>query len=136
MLLQNNTNLTLLGFDYGPKKIGVSIGNTISGTASPLKILHGRSKIEGFNAVKSEILHWDPGLVVVGFPSHRDGSLHPFANNCKKFARKISTVTGKKVRLVDESYTSVLSKGRGHDDARAAALILQVVLDELFSANK
>ena len=129
-------NSTLIGFDYGLRKIGVSIGNTVNGVASPLKILYGKSKIEGLNAAKEEVFFWDPELIVVGFPSHFNGSIHPFANNCKKFARNISFETGKEVRLVDESYTSVLSKGKGQDDARAAALILQVVLDELFYANK
>ena len=134
--MQEKINSTLLGFDYGLRKIGVSIGNTVSGVASPLKILYGRSRVEGFNAARDEVLFWDPELIVVGFPSHFDGSVHPLANNCERFARNISFETGKKVRLVDESYTSVLSKGNGQDDARAAALILQVVLDELFYANK
>ena len=129
-------NSTLIGFDYGLRKIGVSIGNTVSGVASPLKILYSKSKIEGFKAAKEEVFFWDPELIVVGFPSHFNGSIHPFANNCKRFARNIGFETGKEVRLVDESYTSVLSKGKDQDDARAAALILQVVLDELFYANK
>ena len=134
--MQEKINSTLIGFDYGLRKIGVSIGNTVNGVASPLKILYSKSKIEGLNAAKEEVFFWDPELIVVGFPSHFNGSIHPFANNCKKFARNISFETGKEVRLVDESYTSVLSKGKGQDDARAAALILQVVLDELFYANK
>ena len=134
--MQEKINSTLIGFDYGLRKIGVSIGNTVNGVASPLKILYSKSKIEGLNAAKEEVFFWDPELIVVGFPSHFNGSIHPFANNCKRFARNISFETGKEVRLVDESYTSVLSKGKDQDDARAAALILQVVLDELFYANK
>ena len=134
--MQEKINSTLLGFDYGLRKIGVSIGNTVSGVASPLKILYGRSRVEGFNAARDEVLFWDPELIVVGFTSYFDGSEHPLAINCKKFARKISLETGKEVRLVDESYTTVLSKGTGQDDARAAALILQVVLDELFFSSK
>ena len=125
-----------MGFDYGLKKIGVSIGNTVSGVASPLKILYSKSKIDGIKAAMEEVFFWDPDLIVVGYPSHFDGSVHPLAINCKRFARNISFETGKKVRLVDESYTSVLSKGKGQDDARAAALILQVVLDEVFYANQ
>ena len=134
--MSNKLKSTLLGFDYGLKKIGVSIGNTVSGKASPLKTLYGNSKSQGLQAAKQEIFFWDPDLIVVGFPQYSDGSDHPLAKNCKKFARKISLETGKQVRLVDESYTSVLSRGKGPDDARAAALILQVVLDELFYANK
>ncbi|MCW8891502.1 MAG: Holliday junction resolvase RuvX, partial [Sedimenticola sp.] len=30
---------TLLGFDYGTKKIGIAVGQTITGTASPLVTL-------------------------------------------------------------------------------------------------
>ena len=53
--MQEKINSTLIGFDYGLKKIGVSIGNTISGVASPLKILYSKSKIEGFKAAKEEV---------------------------------------------------------------------------------
>ena len=58
--MQEKINSTLIGFDYGLKKIGVSIGNTVSGVASPLKILYSKSKIEGFKAAKEEIFFWDP----------------------------------------------------------------------------
>ena len=92
--------------------------------------------MKGLRRLRKRVFFWDPELIVVGFPSYFDGGMHPLANNCKRFARNISFETGKKVRLIDESYTSVLSKGKGQDDARAAALILQVVLDELFYTNK
>ena len=96
--MQEKLNSTLIGFDYGLRKIGVSIGNTVSGVASPLKILYSKSKIEGFKAAKEEIFFWDPEFIVVGFPSHLDGRTHPLANNCKRFARNISFETGKKGR--------------------------------------
>ena len=134
--MPEKNNSTFLGFDYGLKRIGISIGNTISGKASPLKILHQKTLNGGFKAAKEKILLWDPELVVVGCPSNIDGSVHPFAHKCKKFARKINIETNKKVRLVDESYTSALSKGESYDDARAATLILQAFLNELFAADK
>ena len=68
--MQENINSTLIGFDYGLRKIGVSIGNTVSGVASPLKILYSKSKFEGFKAAKEEVFFWDPELIVVGFPSY------------------------------------------------------------------
>ena len=96
-------------------------------------ILSARYNVSGTIKIQKMFSEW---LSTAGFPTYFDGSTHPLANNCKRFARNISFETGKKVRLVDESYTSVLSKGNDQDDARAAALILQVVLDELFYANK
>ena len=106
------------------------------GSLLHLKFYIVSQKFRGLRQLRKKFFFWDPELIVVGFPSHFNGSIHPFANNCKRFARNISFETGKEVRLVDESYTSVLSKGKDQDDARAAALILQVVLDELFYANK
>ena len=49
-----------MGFDYGLKKIGVSIGNTVSGVASPLKILYSKSKSEGIKAAKEEVFFGIP----------------------------------------------------------------------------
>ena len=126
------TDNIILGFDFGTVKIGVAIGNTVSWKASPLKIIREKSSKMRLIVARNEVLYWNPALVVVGIPRYKDCSVHPNAENCKKFANNISSLTKKLVRLEDESYTSVLSKGKGDDDARAATLILQGALDEIF----
>lgn len=34
---------TLLGFDFGPRKIGIAVGQTITGSATPLVTLRSRN---------------------------------------------------------------------------------------------
>ncbi len=125
------TNNIILGFDFGTVKIGMAIGNTVSWKASPLKIIREKSSKMRLIVARNEVLYWDPALIVVGVPRYKDDSMHPNAVRCRRFATNISSSTKKLVRLEDESYTSVLSEGKGDDDARAATLILQGALDEI-----
>ena len=129
--LKETSNI-ILGFDFGTVKIGMAIGNTVSWKASPLKIIREKSSKMRLIVARNEVVYWDPVLIVVGVPRYKDDSTHPNAERCKKFAENISASTKKLVRLEDESYTSVLSDGKGDDDARAATLILQGALDEIF----
>ncbi len=119
----------LLGFDFGLKKLGVAIGNTYSYQAKPLKTIFVSNKIERIKAVKKEILEWNPNYIVVGIPFLPDGNRHPFAEKCEKFAMHLENVFKINVILEDERWSSVLAKGNGPDDAIAAAIILQGVLN-------
>ena len=124
-----------LGFDYGIKRIGVAIANSINLKARPLKVLIATSKKCQQELVDKEVLEWRPSLFVVGLPVNVNGSRHKFANECEKFARLLESTYKTKVILADERWTSVLAKGPGLDDARAAAIIFQGVLDDKNQAN-
>ena len=59
---------TLLGFDYGTAKIGIAVGQSITGTASPLITLRAvRQHPTGSGG--DLILSWQPSALVVGLPA-------------------------------------------------------------------
>ncbi len=70
---------TLMAFDFGERRIGVAIGNTITGGARPLTVVESERREERFSRIADLLREWAPDRLVVGLPVHPDGSPHPFA---------------------------------------------------------
>ena len=120
---------TILAFDFGEKRIGVAVGNTISKTAQALKIIQGKNQDEKFKAIEALIQEWQPQLLVVGLPTHPDGAEHEMTLKAKRFGNQLHGRYQKEVVWVDERYTSI--SVQDGNDALAAQLILQQYLDTL-----
>jgi putative Holliday junction resolvase len=125
--------LTLMAFDFGEKRIGVAIGNVITGGARPLTVIEEERRDARFAKIDALIREWGPDRLVVGLPVYPDGATHPFASRCQRFANQLAGRFGLPVSLEDERYTSALAPERGQVDAQAAAILLQGVLDTLSS---
>ena len=120
---------TILAFDFGEKRIGVAVGNTITKTAEALKIIQEKNQDEKFNAIEALIQEWQPQLLVLGLPTHPDGAEHEMTQKAKRFGNQLHGRFQKEVVWVDERYTSV--SVQNGNDALAAQLILQQYLDTL-----
>jgi putative holliday junction resolvase len=120
---------TILAFDFGEKRIGVAVGNTITKTAEALKIIQEKNQDEKFKAIENLIEEWQPQLLVVGLPTHPDGAEHEMTLKAKRFGNQLHGRFQKEVVWVDERYTSVSIQDG--NDALAAQLILQQYLDTL-----
>jgi len=120
---------TILAFDFGEKRIGVAVGNTITKTAEALKIIQEKNQDEKFKAIEALIQEWQPQLLVVGLPTHPDGAEHEMTLKAKRFGNQLYGRFQKEVVWVDERYTSV--SVQDGNDALAAQLILQQYLDTL-----
>lgn len=123
---------TLLAFDFGLRRIGVAIGNTLIRQARPLQVIDAATNEAKFAHIATLIETWQPALCVVGLPLHPDGAEHDMTLRCRRFANQLHGRYGVATQLVDERYSSaVLSARRGVAiDAEAAALILQHYFDE------
>ena len=120
---------TWLAFDFGEKRIGVAIGNTLTGGARPLCVLPASPVTDRFTRIAALIREWAPVAFVVGLPVYPDGENHPFAARCSRFANQLHGRFGLPVILEDERYTSALAPGDDAVDAEAAAILLQGLLD-------
>ena len=121
----------LLAFDFGLKRIGVAVGNTILKRAQPLKIIHAESNAAKFAAIDELIKEWKPSRCIVGLPLHPDGAEHEMTARCRRFANQLHGRFGVDTVLVDERYSSaVLNEKRDKPmDDQSAALILQQYFD-------
>ena len=132
----------LLGFDFGTKRIGVAVGNSISGTARPLTTLHGEHNGHRFAAIAELIREWEPSALVVGLPCHDDGTPHELTRLCRRFAQRLEGRFDLPTLLVDERYTSTSASSQLAEmgirgikqkpllDQVAAQQILQAYFDE------
>ncbi|EEO28115.1 Holliday junction resolvase RuvX [Oxalobacter paraformigenes] len=128
----NASPTVILAFDFGLKRIGCAIGNDLSKSARPLKIIRAEANDKRFAEIGELIVEWQPAKLVVGLPSHPDGTEHDMTRRCRRFANQLHGRFALDTILVDERYTSsVLNFKPGQaDDAHAAALILQQYFDE------
>jgi putative holliday junction resolvase len=127
---------TLLGFDYGTRKIGVAVGQTLTGTANPLETLQLVNHKPDWEGIARLIAEWRPEALVVGLPLDVDDSETDATAPALRFSRQLEGRFHLKVHLADERYTSFEARDRlGHKakrwedyDAVAAKLILETWL--------
>ena len=122
---------TVLGFDFGLKRIGVAVGNTLLKQAQPLAVIRAATNDEKFATIADLMQQWKPALCVVGLPLHPDGAEHEMTARCRRFANQLHGRFDVRTVLVDERYSSaVISHQRGDTiDDLAAAIILQQYFD-------
>ncbi|MES9969553.1 MAG: Holliday junction resolvase RuvX [Candidatus Thiodiazotropha sp.] len=129
---------TLLGFDYGSRKIGVAVGQTVTGTATALETLHLVNHRPDWKRIESLINEWRPQALVVGLPLDVDDSETDATQPALRFSRQLEGRFHIKVYLADERFSSFEARDRlGHKakrmedyDAVAAKLILETWLNE------
>lgn len=129
---------TVLAFDFGLKRTGVALGNTLTGGARPIGTIETAENDKRFARVAQLIDEWRPDLLVVGLPLGNDGSETPIAKRARRFGQQLGGRFGLPVKFVDERYSSAvvedaIKPGRSDKaavDAAAAAVILQAWLDQ------
>jgi putative holliday junction resolvase len=131
----------VLAFDFGTRRVGVAVGNTLVRAAQPLTTIAQEGADERFAAIGALIAEWRPQHLVVGLPVHADGTPHEMTMRSQRFARQLEGRFGLPVSLVDERYTTEEAearlaacgrggrRGRAERDAIAAQLILQAYFD-------
>lgn len=130
---------TIMAFDFGEKRIGVAIGETLLGAARALTTIAESANDRRFAAIGKLVAQWRPARLVVGLPRHIDDSEHAFAARCERFARQLAGRYRLPVELADERYSSAVAetslpgdkrKNKARLDAEAAAVILQAWFDQ------
>ena len=130
-----------LAFDFGERRIGVAIGDSLVGIAHPLCTIDCESKADRFARIAGLVAEWQPQALVVGLPLHADGTEHDMTRLARRFAQRLKSRHPLPVWLVDERHTSILAESmlneaglRGRKQKRvldqvAAQAILQTWFD-------
>ena len=114
----------VLAFDYGTRRIGVAIANTLTRVARPLSTVQGDTAARWADIARL-IADWVPAQLVVGIPRHPDGAAHEMTARAEKFARQLQGRFRLPVARVDERYSTTAVGDARDVDAAAAAVILQ-----------
>jgi len=133
---------TLLAFDFGKKRIGIAVGNTLVRQANPLATIKDEKTDTRFARIESLLKEWQPSALVVGLPYNDDGSPHELTALCRRFANRLKGRFNLPTILVDERYTSLAASEQLNEegihgrkqkhliDQYAAQQILQSYFDE------
>jgi len=81
--------LTVLGLDYGPRRIGVAVGQSLTGTARPLATLHAVRNQPDWRRLAQLVADWRPQALVVGLPLNMDGSRQVMTQRAQRFMRQL-----------------------------------------------
>lgn len=109
---------TILSFDFGLRRIGVAVGQDVTGSASPLGVVANRESGVDHDAIAALVREWRPSRLVVGMPAHADGSPTELKAPIEAFIDELGRY-GLPVDTIDERHTSVEAE-RVLKDARQA----------------
>lgn len=96
----------VLAFDFGTRRIGVAVGQTLTGTARALGALPCHDGTPEWAAVDTCVSQWAPARLVVGLPYNMDGTDTTTTAACRAFGEKLARRAGLPVEFVDERLTS------------------------------
>lgn len=144
--MQTSTTLTLFGIDFGTRRIGVAVGQTLTRTAMGLAVVPVRANVVDWEALDKLVQQWKPGAFVVGMPFNMDGSDSDMTARARNFARQLNTRYDKPCHEVDERLSTraarELSRGnaeragkRYDDKTKVDALAAQLLLESWFESN-
>lgn len=132
--------LQIMAFDFGTKKIGVAVGQTVSLTAQALTLLSANNGIPDWTVIDGLVQEWQPDSFVVGLPLNMDGSTSHMSGRARKFSNRLTDRYLKPCHLVDERLSSIEAREeKNNDETRkknteidslAAAVILRSWLNE------
>ncbi len=128
-----------LGFDFGRARIGIAVGEAVTGSARPLRTLPTRQQRPDWDAIARLITEWQPDILVIGVPRHADDSANVMTEAALRFSRQLHGRFKRPVATIDERLSSweaeqryfepaPASRHRDHYpvlDAQAAAVILE-----------
>ena len=125
-----------MGFDVGRLRIGVAVGDAITGSARPVRVLSTRQQRPDWDAIAHLIAEWRPDTLVVGVPRHADETANTVTETALRFSRQLQGRFCLPVATIDERLSSWEAEQRssqtGHRrgsdsalDAHAAAVILE-----------
>ena len=97
---------TLIAFDFGHRRIGVAVGQQITGSARPLGAASNGSTGPDWQQITHWIKDWNPDRLVVGLPLHADGTPSELSGDAMGFAGELARYE-RPVETIDERYTSL-----------------------------
>jgi putative holliday junction resolvase len=132
--------ITVMAFDYGTRRVGVAVGNSVSKMGQALKMIAAPNSDAMFGEIENLLKEWQPDRLIVGIPVYPDGAEHEMTAKARRFGNQLNGRFQIPIEWVDERYSSAVLEDdpRMQDnlDAHSAALILEQYFAELDSKSR
>ena len=127
--------MQILAIDFGLKKVGLAIGNTLTKTSMPISTIFYKSKQELFNLLEKQVIEWKPEFIIIGNPLNMDQTESEMSKLAEKFSTQFSKKFNLAVQLVDERLSSFEAKEFAKDD-NLDAMAAKLILDSWMNNNE
>ncbi|CAD83321.1 putative endonuclease involved in recombination [Candidatus Blochmanniella floridana] len=97
----------IMAFDFGTKKIGIAIGQKITGTTQSLEILPSKFGIPNWKKIEHIFNVWKPNKLIVGLPLKMNGNTQHITLLSKRFAVQLTHRFKITVEMHDERFTTI-----------------------------
>jgi putative holliday junction resolvase len=121
--------VTVVGFDFGLKHIGIAVGQSVTRTATPVGVVRARDGRPDWDALEAILLQWRPDVLVVGLPLNMDGSASEMSERAEKFAARLRQRYRLPVEMADERLTSFEARIGGDDPADSHAVAARLIAE-------
>jgi putative Holliday junction resolvase len=130
----SKTAVTYFGFDFGERRIGIAVGQSLTGTATPLAIVNCTEGTPPWSDLAKLFDEWQPDIVIVGLPLNMDGTEQRMTVRARRFGHQLHARFERPIYFADERLSTWEARDRpqtrrrgGHDphDAVAAQVILE-----------
>jgi putative pre-16S rRNA nuclease len=97
---------TILAFDFGRRRIGIAVGQQVTGSANPVGVVSNGESGPDWQKISRILDDWQPARLIVGMPVNVDGSRADIASLVENFIDDLGRFD-RPVHTVDERYTSL-----------------------------
>ena len=135
----------ILAFDFGKRRIGVAVGQSLTGTATALTVIANGDQPD-WAGISRLVKEWKPGLFVIGLPLSLDGEETPISGLARQFGKELKKRYGVDSEFQDERLTSVDAErefaqmraaggARKKDSAMLDAVAAKIILENWLNTN-
>jgi putative pre-16S rRNA nuclease len=97
---------TILAFDFGRRRIGIAVGQQVTGSANPVGVVSNGESGPDWRKISRILDDWQPARLIVGMPANVDDSRADIASLVEDFVNDLGRFD-RPVHTVDERYTSL-----------------------------
>lgn len=133
----------LFGIDFGTKRIGIAVGQTVTRTSRPLDTIPAKNGVPNWELLDKHVKKWRPDAMVIGIPLNMDGTTQPLTEIAQNFAMEVEKRYEVIVYAVDERLTTKDARERLFDaggykalaDGQVDRVAAQLILQNWFAEN-
>jgi len=103
---KQRTEKQYLAIDFGLKRIGLAVANSLTCNAKPLDTVHTDNPFKLPSELLRAIKEWQPNKLIMGMPYNAAGEESSMSKNIRRFAAILSEESGMPIEFIDESFSS------------------------------
>jgi len=138
------SNKFYLAFDFGIKRIGVAVGQSITCSATALEIISAKNGSPNFSMLDKLVKKWEPSAFIVGLPLTMEGETQRTTKLVRKFSKMLIDRYSIDVIFVDERLTTksareIVYNSGGYkllNSEKIDAIAAKLILEDWLSNNK